>query len=42
MIEFEEKIEGHLNKKYKSFLRSVINLDALTKNTKPDRILVTR
>jgi hypothetical protein len=42
MIEFEEKIEGHLNKKYKSFLRSVINLDALAKNTKPDRVQVTR
>lgn len=26
LIEFEEKVEGHLNKKYKPFLRSIVNI----------------
>jgi hypothetical protein len=42
LIEFEEKIEVNLNKKYKSFIRSVLNLDTLAKNIKPDRILLTK
>lgn len=26
LIEYEEKVESHLNKKYKSFLRKTLNL----------------
>lgn len=42
LIEFEEKLEVNLNKKYKSFLRSILNLETLAKNIKPDRLILTR
>jgi hypothetical protein len=42
LIEFEEKIEGHLNKKYKPFCRKIINLDSLAKNVDPNRIKLTK
>jgi hypothetical protein len=42
LIEFEEKVESHLNKKYKTFLRSVLNLDTLAKSIKADRVVVSR
>ncbi len=42
LIEFEEKIETHLNKKYKTFVRSVLNLETLAKNIKPERIILTK
>jgi len=42
LIEFEEKIEGHLNKKYKPFIRKIINLDTLAKNVDPNRIKLTK
>lgn len=42
LIEFSEKIEVHVNKKYKSFIRSTLNLETLAKSIKPDRILLTK
>ena len=42
LVEFEEKVEGHLNKKYKSFIRKIINWDALAKNVNQDCIKLTK
>lgn len=42
LIEFEEKVEGHLNKKYKPFIRKIINLDTLTKTINPNKVVLTK
>ena len=42
LVEFEEKVESHLNKKYKSFIRKIINWDALAKNVNQDRIKLSK
>ena len=41
-IEYEEKVESHLNKKYKPFIRKIINLDNLAKNVSPEKIKLTK
>jgi len=42
LVEYEEKIEGHLNKKYKPFLRKMLNQDQLHKTVSPDRIVLSK
>lgn len=42
LVEYEEKIEGHLNKKYKPFLRKMLNHDQLSKTVSPDRIFLSK
>ena len=42
LIEFEEKVESHLNKKYKTFLRKVVNLEGLAKSVNPNKIVLTK
>ena len=42
LIEFEEKVERHLNKKYKTFLRKVVNLEGLAKSVNPNKIVLTK
>ncbi len=42
LVEYEEKIEGQLNKKYKPFLRKMLNQDQLHKTVSPDRIFLTK
>jgi hypothetical protein len=35
-------VEGHLNKKYKSFLRKTLSAETLSKTVSPDRVLLTK
>jgi hypothetical protein len=42
LIEFEEKIEVNVNKKYKNFIRSMLNLEVLAKSIKSDKVILTR
>jgi hypothetical protein len=42
LVEYEEKIEGHLNKKYKPFLRKMLNQDQLLKTVSPDHIYLSK
>lgn len=35
LIQFGEKLEGHLNKKYRPFIKSMLSLHELNKNVKP-------
>ena len=41
LIEFGEKLESHVNKKYKPFIRSTLNLQELAKNVNPQKVLLT-
>jgi hypothetical protein len=42
LIEYEEKVEGHLNKKYKPFIRKVVNLETLAKNVSQNKVVLTK
>ncbi len=35
-------MEGHLNKKYKSFVRKVVNLETLAKNVDQKKVVLTK
>lgn len=41
LIEYGEKIENQLHKKYRPFLKSIINLKDLAKNVNPQSIKLT-
>jgi hypothetical protein len=42
MIEYGEKVEASLNKKYKPFIRSVLNLENLAKTVNPQKVCLTK
>ena len=42
LVEYREKVESHLNKKYKPFVRKIINWDSLGKSVNPNKIKLTR
>ena len=41
LTEFGEKLESHVNKKYKSFIRSTLNLQELAKHVSPHKVVLT-
>lgn len=41
LIEFGEKLEYHVNKKYRSFIRATLNLKELAKNVNQQRVVLT-
>lgn len=40
LIEFGEKLEGHLNKKYRPVIKSMLSLSELSKSIKPDSVFL--
>lgn len=42
LVEYREKVESHLNKKYKPFVRKIINWDSLGKSVNPNKIKLTK
>ena len=40
LVEYGEKLEGHVNKKYKSFVRKTLSAEALGKRVGAERVVV--
>lgn len=40
LIEFGEKLEGSVNKKYRAFIRSMLSMEALMKSINPKKVCI--